>query len=116
MRKILLASARETERRNLAGLLQFHGFHVGACANAAEAIRLGIVMQPDVLITDEWLAGETTGLAVVASLVQHIEDLLVIVTLAEDMDAAARRYEGLPVQFLPRPSAPGRLLEEVGEP
>ena len=116
MRKILLVSADETERRNLRGMLQFHGFHVGASANAAEAIRLGIVMQPDVLITDELLAGETTGLAVVESLTQRVEGMQAIVTIADALDAAMKRYADLPVEFLRRPFTPTRLLETVGEP
>lgn len=49
------------------------------CAeNAADAIRVGLVLRPQILLTGLHLAGETSGIDAARSLARELDDLRVV--------------------------------------
>ena len=68
MKKILVADADEAFRHEARGCLQHSGLFVECAENAPDAIRMGLTLKPDILLTGLNLAGETSGIDVAKSL------------------------------------------------
>ena len=78
MKKVLLVDADEAFRYEARGHLEHSGLFVEWAENAADAIRMGLILRPQILLTGLNLAGETSGIDVARSLAHELDDLRVV--------------------------------------
>lgn len=95
--KVLVAAGDGVLRDTLRGLFGFHGLYVQCASEAADAIRLGIVMRPDALVATDGLAGGTSGVDVARSLHRELPDLVIVLLAGDDPEYLAAQCADLPV-------------------
>lgn len=78
MKKVLLVDADEAFRHEARGHLEYSGLFVECAGNAADAIRAGLVLRPEILITGLHLAAGTSGVEVARSLARQLDGLRVV--------------------------------------
>lgn len=115
-RKILIADSNLECRESLRGLLEHHGYFVECAADAGDAIRLAIALQPDLLITDAVFNDGTLGVDIVKSLMRVREAVQAVFVTDSELEALQEKCAGLPVAHLLARDVDGaRLIELVEE-
>ena len=95
--RILLVEDEENCVRALKYFLTESGYQVAAALRAQEAIELAADFQPDVLLTDLFLADTEGGAEVARALLADDPDLRVIVISGLPEPEIHRRIAGLPI-------------------
>ena len=113
MKKVLLVDADERFRHEARGHLEHSGLFVECTDNAADAIRMGLALEPEVLLTGLNLAGETSGVDVARSLARRRGDLRVVFVIDHgEREELESKSGGLDVaDVLVKPVSPGVLNE-----
>jgi CheY-like chemotaxis protein len=113
MKKILVADAEEAFRHEARGYLQHSGPFVECADNAPDAIRMGLALKPDVLLTGLKLAGKTSGVDVARSLAGQLGGLRVvfIINPAEREELETKLGDFEVADVLTKPVSPTALRE-----
>lgn len=112
--KALVAEPDDALRRGLRGFLEHHGHFVESAQNAADAIKLGLRLRPDVLITNGSLADETTGQEAATGLLNQGLELSIIVLTADHAEDVSASWRGFPlIEYFTIPLSFTRLLAVI---
>jgi len=114
--RILVVEDEENCVRALECFLTESGYQVAAAARAREAIALAADFQPDVLLTDLFLADKEGGAEVARALLSEHPNLRVIVLSGLPEPEIRRRIAGLPVfRVCTKPIRLGQVAEVIGQ-
>ena len=110
---VILVDDHEDSREMYQLTLSSAGFRVVATATAEEALRLAQKLQPDAVVTDVRLAGES-GLDLAQRLRGDVRTRkAAILLLTGDIRARQRASEVGSDRFLLKPFLPGALADEI---
>ena len=113
MKKVLLVDADEMFRYEARGHLEHGGLFVECAGDAAGAIRMGLTLHPEILLTGLHLAGETSGIDVARSLARRFEGLRIVFVInhteREELETKLGAFEVADV--LTKPVSPTALIE-----
>jgi len=116
MQTVLLADADEAARRETRDFLAHHGFFVECAADAASAIKLGIVLEPEILIADLRLAEQTSGADVAKALASTRPGLTIVLTWERHKDERSpppECWDFTPLALLEKPVSLPHLLDLI---
>jgi CheY-like chemotaxis protein len=114
--RILLVEDEENCVRALEYFLTESGYHVVAVPRAREAIELAVDFQPDVLLTDLFLADKEGGAEVARALLSDDPKLRVIVISGLPEPEIHRRIAGLAVfRVCTKPLRLSQVAEVIGQ-
>jgi DNA-binding NarL/FixJ family response regulator len=113
---ILIADDHAIVKEGLVTLLKAHDFDVvGAVGDGAQLMAAALDLRPDVIVTDLTMPG-LTGLDVLARLTREgIDSKVIILTMHNDVDLAARAMREGASGFLLKHSAGEELVTAIRE-
>jgi DNA-binding NtrC family response regulator len=112
--RILVVEDQTVPRKVLAQILSRNGFEVQSAANAKEALDVGVHFQPDLLLTDWLLPGNTNGLQVAEAMRATRPELSVIFLTGLPTDKLAAQAQHVqPCKFIEKPCDFDELLREI---
>ena len=112
MKRILIVVANLELRHRLRGLYEHNGHVVECATNAIDAIRIGLVLEPHVVLTGWELDEETSGLRVAEALMKRLANPRVVFLTNKNPKVLAPQCEHLQAhEFLDERASPSALLQ-----
>ncbi|MGZ5079937.1 MAG: ATP-binding protein [Usitatibacter sp.] len=113
-RQVLVIDDEPAPRDALRGFLEGLGCRVSVAGTIEEAAALALLEEPDIVLADFRLRGETTGLQAVQRLRQGRPALPAIIITGDTAPEQVAKLDGIGICVLYKPVAPERLLEAMG--
>ena len=95
IRKVLVVDADEHDRTALRGHLEHHGYIVECAENAVDAIRVGLVLEPRLVLSDLHLGEDSQAEQVFHALRRRLPDVHTALVCAAPDDETLARYRNI---------------------
>ena len=116
IKRILIADVDPAWCRRLQGIYEHNGHLVECAANAVDAIRVGLVFIPDLILTGWELDEDTSGLRVAHALLKRQQNTRVVFLTNLNPKELEPQCDQLGLhEFLDRRVSPATLLALLGD-
>ena len=110
---VLIVEDHDCLRNAEAEALSSCGYDVRAGATAEEALQILTDSRIDLLVTDIWLAGRPSGIALARAVKQSRPDVKVVIVSTDGDLLSLEDYRGIADSVLKKPFSRGELQERV---